>query len=79
MDIERVCDRMYRITHDGGTYDVDLESGACSCPDHEYRGGEYVCKHAVRTALVEVFANTSSRLLFLSVLATAGCSLSTSQ
>ena len=75
MDAERVCDRMYRVTHDGGIYDVDLESG-CSCPDHEYRGDQYVCKHVIRAALVEVFANTASTELVARVAAHArehGC------
>ena len=62
MITERVADRLYRVTNvedDGKGYDVDLETGACSCPDAEYRP-EYVCKHAIRAALVEVFANTVS-------------------
>ena len=52
------------------------KNGACSCPDHEYRGDQYVCKHAVRAALVEGFANTVSTELVARVVAHArehGC------
>ena len=26
MDVSRVCDRLYRVTHGGETYDVDIEN-----------------------------------------------------
>ena len=77
MTVERVADRLYRVTNgDGEGYDVDLATGACSCPDAEYRGDRFVCKHAVRAALVEVFANTVSTELVARVVAHAcehGC------
>ena len=76
MDVSRVADRLYHVTTESGAYDVDLESGACSCPDWQYRGDQLVCKHAVRAALVEVFANTVSTELVARVVAHArehGC------
>jgi hypothetical protein len=76
MSVERMADRLYRVTTESGEYDVDLRAGACSCPDAEYRGDRYVCKHAVRAVLVEVFANTVSTELVARVVAFArdqGC------
>jgi hypothetical protein len=58
---EAIADRLYRVANgDGEVYDVDLATGACSCPDAEYRGEQYVCKHFIKAALVETFANTVS-------------------
>lgn len=39
----------YLVTTDGGSYVVDLDRGACDCPDHEIRGVR--CKHLRRVAL----------------------------
>jgi hypothetical protein len=60
MSVERTTDRLYTVTTERGEYEADLRTGACSCPDAEYRGDRYVCKHAIRAALAEVFANTVS-------------------
>ena len=60
MSAERTADRLYTVTTDSGEYGVDLRTGVCSCPDAEYRGEQYVCKHVCRAALVETFANTVS-------------------
>ena len=79
MAVERVADRFYSVVNgDGEAYDVDLESGACTCPDWQYRGGteDVVCKHALRAALVEGFAHTVSTELVARVIAFAheqGC------
>ena len=61
MTMERVADRFYEIhSQSGNTYEVDLQTGACTCPDCEQRGDRYVCKHAIRASLVEIIANTVS-------------------
>ena len=76
MSVERTADRLYTVTTERGEYEVDLRTGACSCPDAEYRGDRYVCKHAIRAALAEVFANTVSSELVARVVAFAseqGC------
>ena len=76
MDVEREGDRLYRVTHDGESYHADVENGGCTCPDAEYRGEKFVCKHAIRAALAEVFANTVSSELVARVVAFAreqGC------
>ena len=69
MSVERTADRLYTVTTESGAYDVDLRTGACSCPDAEYRGDQYVCKHACRACLVEVVANTVSTELVARVVA----------
>ena len=69
MSVERTADRLYRVTTESGEYDVDLRTGACSCPDATYRGEQYYCKHALRSSLVEVFANTVSTELVARVAA----------
>ena len=34
MTIERVADRFYEIySQSGNTYEIDLQTGACTCPD----------------------------------------------
>ena len=60
MSVERTTDRLYTVTSERGEYDADVENGGCTCPDAEYRGDRYVCKHVVRACLVEAFANTVS-------------------
>jgi hypothetical protein len=69
MAVERTADRLYTVTTESGSYDVDLRTGACSCPDAEYRGDRYVRKHTIRAALVEVVANTVSTELVARVVA----------
>ena len=69
MSVERTADRLYTVTTESGEYGVDLRTGACSCPDAEYRGEQYVCKHAIRAALVEVVTNTVSTELVARVVA----------
>jgi hypothetical protein len=58
MDVERVADRFYKVhSSSGSTYDVDLRTGSCSCPDHERRGNRWgPCKHAIRAAIADVYA-----------------------
>lgn len=61
MTTKRVADRFYRVhSQSGNTYEVDLQTGACTCPDCEQRGERFVCKHAIRASLVEIIANTVS-------------------
>ena len=58
MTTERVADRFYEVhSQSGNTYEIDLQTGACTCPDCEQRGDRYVCKHAIRASLVEIIAN----------------------
>ena len=57
MTTERVADRFYEVhSQSGTTYEIDLQTGACTCPDCEKRGEQYVCKHAIRASLVEIIA-----------------------
>ena len=61
MTVERVAERFYEVhSQSGNTYEIDLQTGACTCPDCEQRGEQYVCKHAIRASLVEIIANTVS-------------------
>jgi hypothetical protein len=58
MTVERVADRFYEIhSQSGNTYEIDLQTSACTCPDCQQRGDQYVCKHAIRASLVETIAN----------------------
>ena len=58
MITERVADRFYEVhSQSGNTYEIDLQTGACTCPDCEQRGDGFVCKHAIRASLVEIIAN----------------------
>jgi hypothetical protein len=62
MSVEHEADRLYRVANgDGETYTADLATGACECPDAEYRGDEYVCKHVVRAALIAVYQHRKAR------------------
>ena len=57
MTVERVADRFYEIySQSGSTYEIDLQTGACTCPDCQQRGDQYVCKHTIRASLVEIIA-----------------------
>jgi len=57
MTTERVADRFYEVhSQSGNTYEIDLQTGACTCPDCEQRGDRFVCKHAIRASLVEIIA-----------------------
>ena len=58
MTVERVADRFYEVhSQSGSTYEIDLQAGACTCPDCQQRGDQYVCKHAIRASLAEVIAS----------------------
>ena len=58
MTTERVADRFYEVhSQSGNTYKIDLQTGACTCPDCQQRGDQFVCKHAIRASLVEIIAN----------------------
>jgi hypothetical protein len=37
MSVERTADRLYTVTTESGAYDVDLRTGACTCPDASNR------------------------------------------
>ena len=57
MTVERVADRFYEIhSQSGNTYEIDLQTGACTCPDCQQRGEQFVCKHTIRASLVEIVA-----------------------
>ena len=57
MTVERVADHFYEVhSQSGSTYEIDLRTGACTCPDCERRGDRFVCKHAIRASLVETIA-----------------------
>jgi hypothetical protein len=43
------------VTHDGATYEVELESGHCECDDYAHRGKRLICKHVQRAALSVLF------------------------
>lgn len=46
------CPGLFVVAGEGGnTYRVDAETGACTCPDAEYRQPDGGCKHARRVAL----------------------------
>lgn len=49
MTVRPLRDRRYVVETEGGTYVVALETGTCSCPDHEIRGSR--CKHLRRVAI----------------------------
>jgi len=78
MTVEQVADRFYEVhSQSGSTYEIDLQTGACTCPDCEQRGEQYVCKHAIPTtvelsATVETpvgeFAHCVCCLLFFDIL-----------
>ena len=57
MTVERVADRFYNVhSQSGNIYEIDLQTGACICPDCQQRGDRYVCKHAIRASFVEIIA-----------------------
>jgi len=61
MTVEPVAERFYEVhSQSSNTYEVDLQTGACTCPDCQQRGEQYVCKHTIRASLVEIIANTVS-------------------
>ena len=56
--IKRVAERFYEVHSQlDNTYEIDLQTGACTCPDCQQRADRYVCKHAIRASLVEIIAN----------------------
>ena len=63
MTVERVADRFYEVhSESGNTYEIDLQTGACTCPDCQQRGDQYVCKHTIRANLIEIVVNGVSTL-----------------
>jgi hypothetical protein len=57
MTVEGVADRFYEVhSQSGSTYEIELQTGACTCPDCQQRGDQYVCKHTIRASLVETIA-----------------------
>ena len=57
MTAEQVAERFYEIhSQSGSIYKIDLQTDACTCPDCQQRGDQYVCKHTIRASLVEVIA-----------------------
>ena len=57
IDVECVAPLSYEAHHDGSTYEVDLQSGHCTCEDRQYRG--LGCKHAIKCALNALFTDGS--------------------
>ncbi|HET7325445.1 MAG TPA: hypothetical protein VFJ06_14050 [Halococcus sp.] len=57
IEAERITPLSYEVHHDGSTYEVDLESGHCTCEDRHYRG--LGCKHAIKCALSALFTDGS--------------------
>jgi len=49
MTVRPLRDGRYVVETAGGTYVVDLEDGACTCPDHAIRDAR--CKHLRRVAM----------------------------
>jgi len=65
LSADRISDGLYRVTSGEETYTVSLDSGACDCPDHQFRGDEYACKHALLAALSEVISEGAPRTEFV--------------
>ena len=57
IEIERITPLSYEAHHDGETYEVDLQSGHCTCEDRQFRG--IGCKHAMKCALHGLFTDGS--------------------
>ncbi len=55
MNVQFAAPGIADVSHDGETYRVELESGACECRDYEFRGERLVCKHAIRACLAVLF------------------------
>ncbi|WP_251342263.1 SWIM zinc finger family protein [Haloplanus halophilus] len=49
MAVRPLRDGRYAVETEGGTYVVDLDANACTCPDHQLRRAR--CKHLRRVAL----------------------------
>lgn len=49
MAVRPLRDGRYAVETEGGTYVVDLDAHACTCPDHQLRNAR--CKHLRRVAL----------------------------
>ena len=68
MAIDVVAPAMYDVHHDDAIYTIDVEGGACQCKDHQYRGGEYVCKHVIKACVRHAFVAESNTQLVARVL-----------
>ena len=55
IETERIAPLFYEVHHDGSTYEIDLQSGHCTCEDRQFRG--IGCKHAVKCALHSLFTD----------------------
>lgn len=58
----------YEITHQGSTYDVDVDTGTCTCGDYQHRGKTTVCKHVLKAAFTHVFRTIRNPELVVRVL-----------
>ena len=65
LSADRISAGLYRVASGEETYTVGLDSGACDCPDHQFRGSEYACKHALLAALSEVISEGAPRSEFV--------------
>ena len=73
MTVEQIADRFYEVhSQSGSTYEIDLQTGACTCPDCQQRGEQYVCKHTIRASLVETIADGVSTPTVAKVAGVAG-------
>lgn len=72
MTVECVADQLFEVhSQSGSTYDVDVRSGACSCPDSEKRGDVLYCKHVLRCALVETVRARKARSMLAALAVSA--------
>ncbi|WP_336035544.1 SWIM zinc finger family protein [Halobacterium yunchengense] len=56
MRVRKVGDAAYEVwSPSGHVYDVDLDAGRCTCPDHRFRGVR--CKHLRRVAIEVTLGN----------------------
>lgn len=62
MDVERITPLSYEVHRDGATYEIDLQSGHCTCEDRQYRG--LGCKHATKCALHALFTDDGPQSRF---------------
>ena len=80
MTIDAHAPAMYEVTNgDGETYITDVDTGTCGCPDHQYRGDEFYCKHVLAAAVHHVFVAGVTTQLVARVadrMTTTGCTYS---
>ena len=67
IDAECIASLSYEVHHDGSTYEVDLQSGHCTCEDRHYRG--LGCKHSIKCALHALFTDDGAQSAFIAQVA----------